>query len=57
MGETRSLTEFICDPECAINALQEANKKTGTPHVLKYKVYSRTRFYYVEPWESSEGES
>lgn len=42
--------EFICDPTCAIDALQEAIAKTGKPHVLRYKVYSRTRFYYVEPY-------
>lgn len=42
--------ELIVDPKCAIDALQEANA-SGRPHTIKYKLYSGTRFYYVEAYD------
>ena len=39
--------ELIVDPKCAIDALQETNA-SGKPHVIRYKLYSGTRFYYIE---------
>lgn len=44
--------EYCVDPKCAIDWLQEANQKTGKPNVIKYKLISGTRFYYVEEYSA-----
>ena len=40
-------TDLIADPTLAIDALQQANA-SGTPHTIRYKLYSGMRFYYIE---------
>lgn len=43
-------SDFIVDPTLAIDALQQANA-SGIPHTIRYKLYSGTRFYYIERME------
>ena len=45
------MDDCCVDPKIAIDWLQKTIREANKAHTIKYKIYSGTRFYYIEPLE------